>query len=469
MGLRKMKVLLIKYHPEKIINAAKLKPIISVEGITPPLGLAYIAAVLEKEGYNVKILDCQILNLDINGTKDEIKRYDPDVVGITCMTPILHGVLEVAKLAKEINGNIKIAIGGPHLSIFPEETVSFPFVDFGIMGEGEYIFLDLIKVLEKNNKKFEDIDGLVWKNNGKVIINKRREPIFNLDKLPFPARHLLQLKKYEVIIMKYPMTTMVASRGCPFHCSYCFKDFHTRIYRTRSAKNVVDEMEECVNKFKVKEIGFYDDCWPNKQLLKDICKEIINRGLDIAWESPQRVDLVNEYLLKLMHKAGCERLRFGVESGSERLLAMIKKGNLQQIKNAFKLSKKAGIETFAFFMISYPTETYNDFLKTLDLAKKIDADWAVFGATLPYPGTKLWEQAVNEFNYDKNYWHEWSLGIRNDQIPYFSEDAEEKCRLAYREFYIRLNFMFKKILKIRSWYDIKRYWRGFQAIRQFKM
>lgn len=463
-----MKILLIRYHPESIINAAKLKPIISVEGITPPLGIAYVAAVLELAGYDVKILDCQALNLSMDEIRREIETYGPDVVGITSMTPILLGVLEVAKLTKDIDKKISVVIGGPHVSLFPE-TVGASFIDFGVRGEGEYTFLELVKNLEKGGD-FKKINGLVWKKKGKIIINMQREPIKNLDDIPFPARHLLPTKKYDVIIMKHPMTTMVASRGCPFNCAFCFKEAHYRVFRIRNAQKVVDEMEECIDKLKVKEISFYDDCWPNKQFLTDICNEIIRRGIDIAWETPQRVNLVDQDLLKLMKRAGCVRLRYGVESGSQRILNMMRKNvTIEQIKNAFEWTKDAGIETFAFFMVAYPTETYDDFIATINLAKEIDADWALFGATIPYPGTDLWLTAVNDFGFNRNYWHEWSLGIRNDQIPYFLDNAEELCKKAYQEFYMRKKFVLKKIMKIRGMHDLQKYWKGYCAIRQFKI
>ena len=462
-----MRVLLIRYHQKAIINSAMLEHVVNVEGVTPPLGLAYVAAAAEQAGHEVRILDCQALGLTAEQVREEIKAFAPQVVGINCMTPILPGVLEAAKITKDVDKEIKVVIGGPHVGIFPEETVSFSFIDFAVHGEGEITFVEFLDALE-HKKPMETVKGLVWKRDGKAVQNELREPIRDLDSLPLPARHLLPMDKYNVIIMKYPMATMIASRGCPFHCSYCFKDHATRVYRTRSAKSVVDEMQMLVEKYHVREIGFYDDCWPNKQLLIDVCNEIIKRGLMVSWESPQRVDLVDPELLKLAKRAGCLRFRFGVESGSPRLLSMIKKGNLKQIRNAFKWSQEAGLETFAFFMVGYPTETKEDFQMTIEVAKEIKADWALFGATMPMPGTRLWEHAINEYGYDKNYWHDWALGKTNEPVRLFFEDSKERVSIAYREFYLRPLFVWQKLTTIRGLYDLQRYWKGFQTVRQMR-
>jgi radical SAM superfamily enzyme YgiQ (UPF0313 family) len=441
-----------------------------VEGVSPPLGILYIAAVLGDAGYKVDILDSLALDLTPEETKDAIRRYNPDIVGITCMTPTLPSALEVAKLTKEVSENIITVLGGVHLSVFPSETINFPYIDFGIQGEGEYTFLDLVRYIEQKSGSFEHINGLIWKHNKKIIVNQESPPIQDLDRLPFPARHLLSTHLYGSIIMPRPMTTLIAARGCPFKCAFCFRDKYGRIYRMRSPENVVDEIEHCIEAFGIKYLAFYDDCWPNKQFLRNICKEIIDRGIDIQWETPQRVDLVDPELLKLMKEAGCTRLRYGVESGSPRILKLMQKNiTLDKVRKVFKWTRDERIETFAYFIIGYPTETYDEFRSTIELAKEISPDWAMFNVAVPLPNTLMWRQAVEDFGFDPEYWRELSMGLRNDSLPYFTPNADRLCSHAYREFYFRLNFIFKKMTGIRSWQNLKRYLMGVRALLLFKM
>ena len=465
-----MKILLIRYSSETKVNTAMPKSIIKAEGVFPPLGIAYIAAVLEEDGFNVKILDAQALGLNAEKTGEEIGKNKPDVVGITCTTPEIHGVLEIARRAKKLDKESIVILGGPHISLFPKESISFPFVDFAIQGEGEYVFPALLRAIENGDKNFKNIRGLIWKNKENITINPVQPPIKDLDGLPFPARHLLPMDKYGAIIMKSPMTTLIASRGCSFNCAPCFKDKWSRFYRTSSPKRVVDEIEHCIENYKVTALSFYDDCWPDKKYLASICNEILDRRLDIEWETPQRVDLVNPDLLHLMRRAGCIRIRYGVESGSQSILDYMTKGiTLSQVRKAFRWTKKEGIETFAYFMIGYPTESDSDFQASLDLAKDVKADWVMFNLATPMPGTKLWDQAVSNFGYHPNYWHEWSLGKRKDGLQCFTGGGDKKIAQAYKEFYLRPGFVYSRLTKIRSLDDIAKYWGGWRAIVQFRM
>jgi len=456
-----MRVLLIRYYSDKVVNTPMPRSVIKVEGISPPLGLAYIAAFLEQEGHSVKILDCIALGLSASDAEKEIAQIKPDIVGVTCTTPNVPGVIEISQIAKRANPDVPIVVGGPHLSIFPTESVSFPFIDFGVMGEGEHTFAELVDAIDAGQKEYGHITGLVWKRNGKVIVNPQREPNRDLDALPFPARHLLPMDRYHLVIMQHPIATMIASRGCAYHCAYCFKEPHARIYRMRSPKNVVDEMEVCVNKYKAKEISIYDDCWPNRRFLEGICEEIISRKLDVRWNALQRVDLVTRENLTLMKKAGCVLIKYGVESGSERILRLMEKHiTRKQVEDAFKLTKDVGIKTFAFFMAGYPTETREEFRATVEFAKKIDPDWIVLDSTIPFPGTKLWSYAVENMGFDADYWREWSLGKRKEALPPLVPGVDKLCRDALREFYMRPKIIGRKLMGIRQIEDVKKYVRG---------
>ena len=465
--LYKMKILLIRNHDHGDINTRLPESLNKVRGILPPLGLAYIAAVLEKAGYQVGILDVPALNLTTQELRQRILEESPTIVGVTTMTSSIKGALEVLKIAKE---HVPITvIGGPQLATYPQETLSYDFIDYGIIGEGEYPFLDLVRAIEQK-KSVENIPGLVYKENGQVHANPAYIHM-NLDEIPFPARHLLPMKKYTSIISRDPMTTMVSSRGCPFQCGFCFKTPSDAKYRARSAKNIVDEIELVSNEYKVREIMFYDDTLTyKKEHVMNICQEILRRGLKIRWESPTRVDNIDSGLLKLMRKAGCIRLRYGVESGDPGILKLMRKGiDLELIKKVFCLTKKAGIETFAYFIIGYIHETKRTLENTISLAKSLDPDYLMFTVATPYPGTPLYEMARQEGFVQGDYWREFTLGLTNDRLPYFVPDAEKWVRMAYRSFYFRPAYILKRLLRIGSWNDLYKDFKGLKGLLCFKM
>jgi len=462
-----MKILLINYHDIGNINTRLPKSLNSAQGIYPPLGLAYIGAVLEKGGHEVKILDCKALNLSSEETSNYIKKYNPVVVGITAMTSTIKGSLEAAQLAK--NAGAIVVVGGPQLSAFPKETLSYEYIDYGIIGEGEYAMLELVNWLDFKNINITKIKGLVFKLNDKIIVN---EPaiIDNLDSLPMPARHLLPMEKYNCVITKTPFTTMISSRGCPYQCGFCFKQPSDKKVRFRNTSDVVDEIEHLVTKYNVKEIMFYDDTLTLKRShIESICNEIIKRNIKIEWEAPTRINNVDEKLLKLMNKAGCIRLRYGVESGDETILKLMRKQiTIPEVKNVFKWTKQAGIETYAYFIIGYASETPNTIRKTIDLAKQLNSDWTMFTVATPYPHTHLYQLAVEQGLIKEDYWSNFTLGKVEERIPYFVADADKWIKKAYKEIYLSPGFIFKKLGKLNSWDSIKKYIRGAYGIIAFK-
>lgn len=462
-----MRILLVRHHKPSI-NTRLSENVNRIQGVYPPLGIAYVAATLEEE-HDVQILDTQALNLTLNEIKKSIRRFNPDIVGITCMTPTIHASLEISKLVKEISEDIITVLGGPHMSIFPKETLTYDHVDFGVVGEGEVVFPQLISALE-GKKKIKNVDGLVFKNDGRIKFNPPRRYVKDLDSLPFPARHLLPYKKYFSILADRPFTTLITSRGCPFNCAYCFKDIFSRIMRFRSPKNVVDEIELCL-KMGIKEIWFYDDVFTlDKKRVIKICSEIVKRGLKFRWTAVTRVDLVDYEVLKKMKKAGCYRIRYGVESGSQEVLNSMKKGiSLERVKKTFELTKKVGIETFAFFMLGYPTEDKEKIKKTINFALKLNPDWAMFSNTVPFPGTELLEQAYEEgLLVDKDYWKKFVLGKTKKRIPYRFPGLDKWVELAFKRFYFRPKFALRTLLNVRSVRQMKNYMRGLEALIRWR-
>ena len=371
-----MKILLIN-PPSSNLILTNLPEEIAQEDPMPPLGLMYIAAYLEKyTNHEIKILDCLIEKINHEQLKEKIKQEKPNVVGITTLTFTLIDVLRTAKTVKEINQDTKVILGGPHVNIYPEETLNFPEIDFLVLGEGEKPVKDLLDNLNQT-EKLREFKGIAFKNENKIINPGPRELIQNLDELPFPSRNLIPNKKYSSVLSENnPVTTLFSSRGCPFRCTFCNRAHLGKTFRARSAKNVVDEMEEC-KKIGIGEIFIYDDTFTiNRQRVLDICSEIKKRNLKIYWDVRARVDTVDEEVLNQMKNTGCQRIHYGVEAGTEKILKVLNKGiTLEQIEKTFKLTRKIGVQTLAYFMIGSPRETKKDIMETIKFAKKIKPDF----------------------------------------------------------------------------------------------
>ena len=453
-----MKILLI--HPPSLnpIESCLPKSIEKGRGFIPPLGLMSIAAYLKKyTDYQIEILDAQVEQLNHKDLKKEIEKRKPNIVGITTMTFTLIDVIKTAKTVKEVNPGTKVILGGPHPTIYPEETAKLKEVDFCIIGEGEKPTLEAIKNIDNINK-LKEIKGIAFQNKNEIINTGQADFIKTLDELPFPARHLVPYKKYfSSISSNFPITIIFTSRGCPYKCLFCDRPQLGKTFRARSAKNVVDEMEEC-QKMGIKEIFIYDDTFGiDRQRVLDICNEIVKRKLNIAWDIRTRVDTVDKEMLTKMKKAGCQRIHYGVEAGTQKILNVLKKGiTLEQVEKAFKLTKKIGIETAGYFMIGSPTETKQDILKTIKFMKKLDPDYVHITITTPFPATDLYKMALEEKIVTYDAWQEFAKNPNPDFVPPIWEKELSRKKLfsllkkAYRSFYLRPNYIIKKILQLKS-------------------
>jgi len=459
-----MNILLINPPAENEIIGNNPSIIEEERGYNPPLGLLYIAAYLEKHTqHKVEILDTQVEEIAYNRLKDIIAKKNPDLVGITAMTFTLLDVIKTAQIVKSIDRDIKVVLGGPHIHIYPNETIEIPDVDYLVLGEGETTFTELVKNITDIDK-LKGIKGLVFKDNG-ITVNTGIKPfIDNLDELPFPARHLTPYRKYSSLLAKRsPITTMFTSRGCPYRCTFCDRPHLGKAFRARSAKNVVDEMAECVN-MGIYEFLIYDDTFTiHKQRVVDICDEIITRNLNIGWDIRARVDSVNEEMLQKLQKAGCERIHYGVEAGTEKILKVLNKGiTLEQAKRAFEMTKKAGISTLAYFMIGSPTETREDVLQTIEFAKKLPADFVHITILTPFPATSIYREGLAKRVLKRDFWQEFAANPRKNFQPAYWEEIlsrEELLELlthAYKSFYTRPTYIIKELMRVRSFGEFSR-------------
>jgi len=381
------------------------------EFMEAPVSLAYIAAYLDKMGIDVSLADLQIKKrlTTEEDIAEVINNLKPDVVGLTCMTSEVNKIKEMAKKIKKINKNIKIVVGGVHATIMPETIINEPFIDYVVIGEGELVFYNLIKSLE-TNKSTHDIKGIGYKSNGKIIINPREKRIKDIEALPYPY------KFYDVMFYanmyknnetyRYPIAAMFSSRGCPFNCGFCsVKVVWQQIVSFKSPEKLVDEIEYVLNNYDVKGIIFNDSIFGiNKDWLRNVCKEITNRKLKFRWYANCRVDLVDIDTLKLMKRAGCEIISFGMESGSQRILDYYNKGTtVEQNIKAAELCNSAGIRAVAQMIIGAPIETKEDIkanIKFIDnVAKNIESIY--WNILIPYPGTKTYDD-LKKMGYLKN-------------------------------------------------------------------
>ncbi len=469
-----MRTLLINPPRLNEITADNPSFIDEERGFNPPLGILYIAAYLKQHSqHQVFALDAQVEQLDYaEEFKKRIKEINPDVIGITVMTFTLIDVIKTIKLIKEANENITIVLGGPHAHLYPKETVSLEGVDFVIKGEGEIPFCKLLDALENNGDL--NIPGLVYQENDEIVNNPIDDFIDDLDSLPFPDRTILPIKEYNSILGgNHVVTTMFTSRGCPFGCRFCDRPHLGKKFRARSAQSVVDEMEECL-RYGIQEILIYDDTFTvDRQRVIAVCDEIMERGLEFVWDIRARVDTVDEEILKKLKKAGCARIHFGVEAGTDKILKVLNKGiNLEQVKKAFKTANELGIETLAYFMVGSPQETEEDILKTIRLAKKIKPDYAHITILTPYPATDIYRQALQEGVVKNDYWSEFARNPQDGVMTRYWEKELSKEELFhflnkfYKDFYGRPSYIIKQILKIRSWKDFtKRFKAGLKILR----
>ncbi len=459
-----MKVLLIN-PPIKNLITTNIPKIVDLErGYNPPLGLLYLASYTQKyTNYEIVVLDTIVEELDYPGIEDRIRGIKPDVVGIQAMSFTLIDALLCARIVKKIDKHIPVVFGGPHPTIFSRETINLMEVDYVVVGEGEVTFKELLESID-HPQKLRGVKGLVYKENGEVIDTGPREFIENLDTIPFPARKLTPYKKYYSLIAKRsPITTMFTSRGCPYKCLFCDRPQLGKKFRARSAENVVDEMEECL-KMGIKEVLIYDDTFTiDRQRVLDICSEILKRRLRIGWDIRARVDNVDREMLERLREVGCKRIHYGVEASSQKILDILRKGiTLEQIKNAFRLTKEAGISTLAYFMFGSPEETKEEIMDSIRLAKELKPDFVHFSITTPFPATDLYRLGLKEGILKDDYWKEFSQNPGKDFIPRVWEENltnKELIQLlnyAYRSFYVQPKYIAKEMLKIRSLSELKR-------------
>jgi radical SAM superfamily enzyme YgiQ (UPF0313 family) len=440
------KVMLI-YPPRTILKD-------SVKRCPTPLGLAYIAAVLEKENYEVRILDAAVegyyneipkgdyitFGLSLSEIKEKIIDYSPDVIGVTCpFSSEINMVYSICKLINELNENIIVVVGGLHPSLYPEDAIKEKGIDYVVMGEGEYRFLELLDRLN-NDESIYGMDGIAYRDGNKNVIFPNKKFIENLDELPFPARHLLQMEKYLKInkhispySRKRRVEQILTSRGCPGRCIFCASsNYWGHRYRARSPENIIEEMKILVKTYGIEEIQFTDDnlTWDRTRALKLF--ELMKKELNIVWSAANgvMVKTLTPEMIRLMKESGCYQLTFSIEHGNQEVLTKIMKKpvNLKKVGPLVEEAKRVGISLHATFVMGFPEETLDQVQDCFRFARKTDFDSVSYFIVSPIPGSKLYENCKRK-NLLKSDFKTGALDFKTPSIKLLNFSEEDLVRL----------------------------------------
>jgi anaerobic magnesium-protoporphyrin IX monomethyl ester cyclase len=452
-------------------------------GALIPLNLCCLAAYARDRHPEVEfsILDAEALALSPQQTVEKACELSADVIGITCATSAFGVVAELTQSLKKRLPNSFVVLGGPHPSALPEQSLRESSADFVAIGEGEETFSELLVALKNGKENLRSVAGLAFlENNGDYRQNEPRPLIPNLDELPFPARDLLDIELYSPPPTKRvalgPNTMISTSRGCPHNCGFCGAHLvWTRKVRMRSPVSVVDEIQECVEKFRVTSINFTDEFFTaSKKRVLAICSLLRERGLTVPWVCMARAERLDDETLQAMKEAGCREISFGIESGNQDILNRIcKKLDLNEAFRVVKAAQRAGMTTHASYIVGYLGETVDTIKDTIRFAKRLNTDVAAFFIASPLPGTPLYKEALETgcLRADMS-WKNFSI-ISNEEsvleVPGLTiQEIRHWHRKALRSYYLRPAYIIARIMRIRHWYEIRNLLAGLRILFAIK-
>jgi radical SAM superfamily enzyme YgiQ (UPF0313 family) len=455
-----MRVLLINPDSELSIKSKVYR-----RAVAPvlPMGIAYVAAVLEKEGIAVAIEDQYASKISNDELLDRISKTAPEIVGISCLTANMSNVKTIVLKLRESHPDIRIVLGNIHATLFSEQLLRDNLADAVVRGEGEYSMLEVARAMERKCE-LRNIDGVSYREqDGSVVHNHPRAPVDDLDCLPHPAWHLFDLTRYT----RYPLLginrevviPVLASRGCPYRCVFCSQDKLYDRPRYRNTEKVLDEVEEILEKYRVRFVGFNDAFFPfSVKHGMDFTDQLMKRGLHrkLKWITETRVDKVDLNLLKKMKESGAHLIMYGFEVGNQRILDMVnKQTTVQQAEEAMRNTKIAGIRTLGLFMLGLPGETREDCEKTILFAKKLDSDIVKFNIAIPQPGSRLFETVKRDSggipDTDRyTSWSDWTDPAGEVSCSASSIGFKELVylqRKAMFVYYFRLNLILRHLIR----------------------
>lgn len=448
----------------------------------PPQGVTGIAAVLEREGIRVRILDLNFAHQKGVSWRpllcNTLKEIRPDAVGITCTTPAVLNVMEIAAGVKSMLPSSRVFAGGPHPSALPENLLRIcGDIDAVVCGEGERASLELIR-RALDRAPFAGIPGVAFRGEGEVIESRPGEVIADLDDLPFPARHLLPpLHEYYYAGHCYdrlPVTSIVTSRGCPQFCRFCSQAVFGHRYRARGASSIVSEIGYLKEKHGIRCVMFMDETFTaDKERVYDFCGRMRRKNLKVTWLCYAGINEVDDDMLREMKGAGCFQVYYGIESGVQRILDLMhKKIEVDRISAVVARTRAAGLEVRGQFMLNYFNETREDIQKTVAFARKLKLDYAEFSVFFPLPGSEVFSSLSAEgrisFSRPADFEvFQQGTSLFLDPIIVLGKTGKAELRglvkKAYRDFYLRAGYIFGRLLKIRGMQDIRKNLEGVAA------
>ena len=459
--LKKIERISLIYPPYgAVLNEPGIKAVKENYGVFPSLSLAYVGGVVESTGVKLQFIDANALQLSVEEVVERVRKFEPDLVGYTITTYLFYQTLSWVKAIREATG-VPTILGGVHMGIYPDETFTHTEIDYGVVGEAEETLPDFIETVNRSGN-LADVKGLIWRDGDRVVVNELRDLFQDVDNSPLPARNHLPNDKYYSFISQFKnFTPIITSRGCPFRCIFCEQGGMK--FRPRSAKVVVDEIEECYHVYKVRELDFFDSSFTvQKQRVIDICKELVNRRLPgIHWAIRSRVDLVDKEVLEALRSAGCKRIYYGVESGNPEILKTLrKKVEMERISDVIRMTNKAGIDSFGYFMVGSPGETPETVQQSIDFAISLGLDYAQFSKVTPMPATELYQMVLEQFK--KDYWQEYILDANKEAViprpgtEMTDDEIQAWTRKAYLNFYFRPRYILKALWRLKSFHEFKR-------------
>lgn len=434
---------------EDIFASSKMRAAISRGTI--PLGLACLAAPLIQDGHDVSILNLNLADKRTDALMETLNNFRPQFVGVTATTPLIYKAYGIAERIKNFDEKIIVIAGGPHPSALPEDVLAESLIDCVVRGEGDLALKELVECGPNLS-----VPNLYYKDNGAIVQSQiQNQHIKDLDDLPFPAYELFVVKNYYqpgIASRKKPLGYLETSRGCYGTCIFCNKNIHGFKTRMKSPGRVVDEMERMLS-LGFREIHIIDDIFTaDMKRAYAICEEILRRKLNFPWypRGGVRVDRVSPELLRIMKKAGCYRIPFGIESGSQRIIDIVKKRiTIEQAESAVMMAKSAGMETECYFMIGLPNETEEEIKKSLALAIKLNPDYVKFAITVPLPGTPMFAEMEKNGQIKTKDWEKYNFSISprelydHDTLSW--EVINKYYNQAHRKFYFRIAYVLRMI------------------------
>jgi anaerobic magnesium-protoporphyrin IX monomethyl ester cyclase len=422
--------------------------------VVPPLGLAYCAAAVEAwAGADVNLIDAVAGKNGVAEILEIVADERPDLIYVAAGTSTLRRDLGFLDKAKRASPTTSTAVMGTHVTARPDDGFDAPGANFLIRGEPEATAADLARAVG-GEKAYAEVAGLSWRDDGRTVHNPPRPLLPDLDEVPHPARRFFRPYNYEPPFIRHGRFDIITtSRGCPYPCNYCSTGaYYGRKIRFRSSADVLAELREMVEEERVRQVGFWDDTFTiGKRRVLELCNVITEAGLDFAWMCMSRVDTVDDEVLAALKRAGCYLVIYGVESGSQRVLErMGKKTTVEQARRAFEATARAGLEAAAFFMFGNLGEREEDMRATVELAKELDASFASFNIATPYPGTAFYEQVKEELGEDFDRY--------DARRSVYGDEAllEHYIKKAYRKFYLRPGYVWRRLRRIRSAGDLGR-------------